>query len=65
MAHYEIQNANTAYVLGVYEGETEEEALDAMARDAGYQDYASIAEQQGQADEDDLVITEVDAPDAA
>ena len=37
--HYRIHNTRTAVVLGVYEGETEAEALDAMAVDAGYGSY--------------------------
>jgi hypothetical protein len=36
---FEIANTHSGLVLGVYEGETADDALDAMARDAGYQDY--------------------------
>jgi hypothetical protein len=40
MKHYRISNETTGLELGVYEGETQQEALDAMARDAGYADHA-------------------------
>lgn len=33
--------------MGVYEGETEQDALDAMARDAGYQDLSHADEVTG------------------
>lgn len=42
MKRFEITNTNSGLVLGAYEGETAEEALDAMARDAGYSSYAAI-----------------------
>jgi len=40
MALYSISNTRSGVVLGVYEGATESEALDAMARNAGYRDHA-------------------------
>ena len=46
MAHWQIENGVSAVVLGVYEGATEHEALDAMAKDAGYADYAAACEVQ-------------------
>lgn len=40
MTSYTIENTVSGMILGTYEGATEAEALDAMARDAGYADYA-------------------------
>lgn len=40
MNRYQIENTVSGVILGVYEGETPEQALDAMARDAGYTDHA-------------------------
>lgn len=40
MSKYLITNTHSGAELGVYEGNTEAEALDAMARDAGYSSYA-------------------------
>ena len=42
MKRFEISNTNSGLVIGAYEGETAEDALDAMARDAGYSNYAAI-----------------------
>lgn len=58
MKKFEIANRNSGHVLGVYEGETEEAALDAMAKDAGYSSYAAIPEEVGSAE--DLIVTEVE-----
>lgn len=38
---WEIMCRGTGVTLGVYAGDTEADALDAMARDAGYDNYAS------------------------
>lgn len=40
MARYQIENTISGVVLGVYEGASKADALDAMARDCGYRDYA-------------------------
>jgi hypothetical protein len=42
MTTYRIENMISGVILGDYEGATEAEALDAMARDAGYADYAAL-----------------------
>lgn len=38
---YRISNRRSGIVLGVYEADNARAALDALARDAGYADYAS------------------------
>lgn len=58
MAKYMIENRHSAVILGTYEAEDEAAALDAMARDAGYADYAAaLAVTEG--DGSDLIVTEV------
>lgn len=44
---YRITNTNSGTVLGDYEGETEADALDALARDAGYPDAATATRIHG------------------
>ena len=46
--------------LGEYEGDTESEALDAMARDAGYRDYAH-AQEVAFCDPSEMSVTEIAA----
>jgi len=41
MTKYTIENTASGVVLGTYEAESAKAALDAMARDAGYADYAA------------------------
>jgi hypothetical protein len=45
MTKYQIENTKTGVFLGVYEGADEAAALDAMAQDAGYVDYADVTAQ--------------------
>ncbi len=40
---YQITQTASGADLGIYEGATEADALDALARDAGYDSYAAIA----------------------
>ncbi len=40
MNTFEIYNINTGEVLGTYQAETADRALDVMARDYGFRDYA-------------------------
>lgn len=56
MPRYEISSGITSQSLGVYEAEDEQGALDAMARDAGYQDYADATRQVG---DGDLIVEEI------
>lgn len=54
MSKYKVLNVNSWIEFGIYEAASEEEALDAMARDAGYASYQACCEQvPGQ--EDDIV----------
>ena len=40
MTIFRIENTTSGVILGDYEAATASDALDAMARDAGYADYA-------------------------
>ena len=44
---YAIWNMNVYECLGVFEGTTEDEALDAMARDAGFRDCNEMIDTYG------------------
>lgn len=62
MATYSICNKVSGADLGFYEGDTEAEALDAYARDAGYSSFdAACAEVGGK---DEIVIKEIAATPA-
>ena len=41
---YQIENLDSGHVFGIYEGGSKKEALDALARDAGYEDYEDMCE---------------------
>jgi RecB family endonuclease NucS len=58
MAHFQIGNRYSGKILGIYEAETAADALDVMARDAGYASYAAACEVT-QSGDDELVVTEV------
>jgi hypothetical protein len=58
MKSYQIHNRNSGLTLGVYEANSEADALDAMARDAGYADYADLCE-VAPASEGEIVVREV------
>lgn len=63
MNRYNIYNHHSAEDLGTYEAENENAALDAMARDYGYKDYAEVVETCGRAYDDcrdELVVTLMD-----
>lgn len=42
MTKFEIYNVNLGEVLGTYEADTADQALDAMAKDYGFQDYDDV-----------------------
>ena len=56
---YEISNTVSGHVFGVYEGDTEQQALDAFAQDAGYADYAS-AQKTAPAQDGEISCVEVE-----
>lgn len=55
---YQVENTVSGMILGVWEAASEAEALDAMARSAGYLDYADARRVSPEAD-GDLLVTEV------
>ena len=57
--NYTISNARSGMVLGIYEGTSKDDALDTLARDAGYEDYFDACESGFNGD--DLIVTEVTA----
>ena len=58
MKKYQIENTNSGIILGIYEAVTEQMALEALARDAGYATYA-IACEAFSVDEDEILVTEI------
>lgn len=58
MPAYRVINTVSGVDLGVYEGESVSDALEALARDAGYRDVVEMNEVTG-SDNSDLVILEV------
>lgn len=59
MAQWRISNTDSGAELGTYEGETADEALDTMAREAGYESHAAACEAVG----DDGVHVEAVEPE--
>lgn len=57
MSKYEISNRISGQTLGTYIGETCWEALDEMARDAGYRDYLQAFQETGTYD--DLIVSKL------
>jgi hypothetical protein len=56
---YTISNAISGHCLGVYQGTSRDDALDTLARDAGYADFFNACESSF--DGDDLIVTEIAA----
>lgn len=60
MTKYSISNQTSGADLGIYEADSPEAALDIMARDAGYKDYADCCSVVG-GSADELIVIEVAA----
>ena len=56
---YTISNAVSGHCLGIYEGTSRDDALDTLARAAGYVDYAEACDSGF--DGDELVVTEIES----
>ena len=58
MTTYRIENTISGVVLGAYEGDTPEQALEAMAHDAGYTSYFQAC-MVAPVREGEILVTEV------
>jgi hypothetical protein len=56
---YTISNAVSGHCLGVYEGTSRDDALDTLARAAGYDDYFDAC--ASGFDGDDLIVIEIES----
>jgi hypothetical protein len=61
MRLFRIDNARTSFEFGVFEGHTPDQALDAMAREAGYTDYAAACA-VAPVEDGEILVTEVELP---
>lgn len=59
MKKFNICNQHSGVDMGTFDGETESDALDAMARDAGYSDYAEACK-VAPAAEGEIIVTKID-----
>ncbi|MFN9086731.1 MAG: hypothetical protein ACK5W7_04305 [Gemmatimonadaceae bacterium] len=57
---FQIENTASGEILGQYHAETEAQALDLMAQDAGYRDYAE-AQEAAPTQDGEIAVTVVDA----
>ncbi|MCR2832166.1 hypothetical protein NR402_18180 [Acidithiobacillus ferrooxidans] len=55
---YQIENARSGIVLGTYDADTPAQALDLLAKDAGYKDYAD-AQEVAPAVPGEIVVSEI------
>ena len=57
---YQIENVHSGVVLGDYEADSAAQALDKMAQDAGYKDYAD-AQEVAPAMPGEIAVSEISA----
>lgn len=57
MPTFTITNTTSGVIVGDYEGQTADAALDAMAVDAGYADYADLLARVPGATRDELDVS--------
>ena len=62
MTSFNIHNITSGVFLGTYRGDTASDALDAMARDAGYESFAECCDVVGD-DGSDMEAEEVNVTD--
>jgi hypothetical protein len=62
MTKWQIESRTSGVVLAVYEVPAESAALDQMAREAGYRDYAAVCEELAAPDDEnsEIVITKLE-----
>jgi len=65
MKKWQITSTTSEQDLGIYEGETPEDALDAMAQDAGYRDHADACERVGGGEDLDVSPAQVTIADCS
>jgi cell division septation protein DedD len=54
---YQIENTLSAVILGIFEADSEAEALEMMAKECGYRSYVEACEI---ADGKDIIVTEAE-----
>lgn len=59
---YQIENTSSGVILGTYEASSKEEALDLLAREAGYDSYHA-AQEASPAAPGEILVTELDDED--
>jgi len=61
---YTISNAISGHCLGIFDGTSKDDALDTLARAAGYEDFADYraeCEVNPALSGDDLIVTEIES----
>ena len=56
---YQIENTRSGFFFGIYEADSKEHALDLMAQDVGYKDYADLNEEVPAAP-GEILVTELE-----